>query len=203
MRNLAVKGISLILVVLMLAFSLASCGKGDEKKVSLTGEIGADAMKKFSVMVWTGEGNKSDSVEYLMRSGDDNTYEQFINMLGQGNRINEVLFGLKDIKELEGKNLTKVSFTLEADRAVTLTINARYAGLADFNKTVTLEANKPQKIEIAFTGYTMEQEMPFRVTFWRLAEGTKDAEHYLYNTAEQGEWSQTIYKITDFKLFCD
>lgn len=203
MRNLAVKGISLILVVLMLAFSLASCGKGDEKKVSLTGEIGGDAMKNFGVRVWTGEGNKSGLYEYLMSSSDQITYEQFVNMLSQGNRIKEVMFRLKDIKDLEGKSLTKVSFTLEADRAVTLTINAKYAGLADFNKTVTLEANKPQKIEIMFTGYAIDGDMPILFTFWRLAEGQTGAEHYQYNDAEQGAWSQTIYKITDFKLFCD
>lgn len=202
MRNLAVKGISLILVILMLAFSLASCGKGDEKKVSLTGEIGGDAMKDFGLYVWTGDGNKSGSFDDFWNYSDA-TYEQLISALAQGNRIKKWIFNLKSVKEFEGKSLTKVSFTLEADRAVTLTINARYAGLADFKKTVTLEANKPQKIEIAFTGFAIDQDMPFSVTFWRLAEGTKDAEHYLYNTAEQGEWSQTIYKVTDFKLFCD
>lgn len=203
MKHTVTKAFSLLLAVLILAVSLASCGGKDNDRVSaLTGQIGADAMQNFQVHAWTGAGNTSDAWEVVL-SPSKATYEQFTDILAKGTRMTTWLHRLKWVKELEGKSLTKASFMLEADRAVTLTVCAQYAGLEKFTKTVTLEANKPQKIEIEFTGYAIDRDKPIGFDFWRLPEGKNWADHYQMNSSEQSEWSQTIYKVTDYKLFCN
>lgn len=203
MKNVMKKTLCLLLSVLMLTVAFVSCDNGnDDDRVSATGEIGADAVKNLGVRVWTGEGKTSDASEAILDFGDETTYDQFKTTLAQGARIKTCGFRLKNVKDLEGKQLTKVSFVLEADRAVTLTVAAKYSTYDYFTKTITLEANKTQTVEIEFSGYTIDTDKPFSIDFLRIAEGKKWADHYGYNTAEQGEWSQTIYKITDFKLFC-
>lgn len=203
MKHTVTKAFSLLLAVLILAVSLASCGGKDNDRVSaLTGQIGAGAMQNFQVHDWTGAGNTSDAWEVVL-SPSKSTYEQFTDILAKGTRLTKWLHGLKWVKELEGKSLTKASFTLEADRAVTLTINVRYAAQERGTKTVTLEANKPQKIEFNFTECLVDRDKPLSVTFWRLPEGKNWADHYQMNSSEQSEWSQTIYKVTDYKLFCN
>lgn len=204
MKHTVTKAFSLLLAVLILAVSLASCGGKDNDRVSaLTGQIGAGAMQNFGVRAWRGEGNTSDAIEGVLDYSSKTTYEQFTDILAKGTRMTKWGHRLKWVKELEGKSLTKASFTLEADRAVTLTVCVQYAGLEQFTKTVTLEANKPQKIEIEFTGYAIDRDKPIGFTFWRLPEGKNWTDHYKMNSSEQSEWSQTIYKVTDYKLFCN
>lgn len=202
MKHTVTKAFSLLLAVLILAVSLASCGGKDNDRVSaLTGQIGADAMQDFGVYAWTGAGNTSDAWEVV--SPSKATYEQFTEWLAKGTRLRKWDHRLQWVKELEGKSLTKASFTLEADREVTLTISVRYAAQERGTKTVTLEANKPQKIEFNFTECLVDRDKPLSVTFWRLPEGKNWTDHYQMNSSEQSEWSQTIYKVTDYKLFCN
>ncbi len=202
MKNVMKKTLCLLLSVLILTVAFVSCDKGgDDDRVAATGEIGADAVKNLGLTVWTGDGKKSDAVEYPMNSGDDTTYEQLKTNLAQGKRIKNWSFRLKNIKDLEGKTLTKVSFTIEADRDVTLTIAAKYPDFDYCTKTISLTANDSQTVEIPLD-YAINTDNPFWLHFWRIAEGEKSVEHYVYNTDELGEWSQTVYKVTDFKLFC-
>lgn len=188
------------LALMMLLCMLASCKKDNEDTITPTGEVGAEAIKNPDLYVWTGDGKKSDSVSDLM--SDDATYEQLKAELAKGNRMKYWVFSLKNLKDFEGKKLTKVSFVLEADRAVTLTVSVGYSTYADCDKTITLEANKAQTVEIELNECYFKNDAGLFVHFYQKAEGKKAADHYGYNTDELGEWSQTVYKVTDFKLFC-
>ena len=194
------RALCVTLALMMLLCMFASCKKDGEDTITSTGEVGAEAIENPRLFVWTGEGKKSDAVSELM--GNDATFEELKTKAAEGNRIKYLTLRPKNLKDFKEKKLTKVSFLLEADRAVTMTVCVGYSTYTDCAKTITLEANKAQMVEIELGDYFFKTDAAVFVSFYQKAEGSKDADHYGYNTDELGEWSQTIYKITDFKLFC-
>lgn len=199
------KTLCIIFVLITLSFTLISCGDNGGTVNTLTGELTAESFRNFYGYVWTGAGLKEDNREDLIPN-DEQDYNVFLDALASGRRIKNFFIPVRDLSDLEGKKFTKISFTLEADRDVTLTIAVDTVKPRNYKKTVTLTANQPQNIEIVITNPVEIAGECVCVDFYRIADIPNPyatGAHYFYNSPELGEWSQTIYKVTDLKIFCE
>lgn len=191
------KILSLFLVFVMLLSCMAACGD-DSERISSSGELGDDALKNFYVQVWKVGALKSGDAEALIEISDGVSFTDFKNELAKGIRLQSFMFDIKDVKELENKKLSKVSFTIEPTKDTTIVL----AAMCGANKsttplTVSLSANTKKTVSIDFGGYA---DFAGKGIFISVGQTEND---YKYGTAEFTEWSQTEYKITNFKVICE
>ena len=193
------KILCVILSVLLLTFTFAACdggssGNGDRIN-NFTGEIKADGLNNFSIGVFTGEDGKERDRKSL--DIDENSYEDFVRALAQGNRIMSFRGKIKGIKEFDGKKLTKISFDIEADRDVSSTLSIENA-YTNQQKTINLTENSKQSVAFEFDASIKPDGLFWSFTIASTPDGEID-----YEADTHAEWSQTQYKITNLKIYCE
>ena len=191
------KILSLLLIAVMLLACLVACGD-DSERISSSGELGDDALKDFFVDAWNEGASKNGDSQTVVTSSDGKTFSEFKDILAQGGRFLWFSFRIKDVKELEGKKLSKITFTIEADRDVSVFFSARCGADKDVPyQEVKLTANTVKNVTIDFENYADYAGKLCSIYF-----GDDAKTGYAYGTAAFEQWSQAEYKITNFKVIC-
>ena len=192
-----------MLAALMLVLGVACDGGtgdgGNTDPIQNDGVLTAEGIKDVRLYEWNVDARRgTDSTGiYSVDAGNATDYDGFLSYLSSGCRVFYFQVSPKITQSTTGKKATKISFYIESDRDVTLTIQAVYSSDIE-NKpiqTVSLKAGVKQNVSFALDA-ELKYDKRFDVTFYQNNDCS-----YEYTKASFESWSQTVYKITDLKCY--
>lgn len=192
-----------MLAALMLVLGVACDGGtgdgGNTDPVQNDGVLTAEGIKSIRLCEWNvGARRGTDATGvYNVDAGNEEDYAGFLSYLSSGCRVVYFQIHPKITQSTTGKKATKISFDIESDRDVTLTIQAVYCSDLENKPVQTVSLKAGEKQSISFTlDAELKYDKPFDVTFYQNNDCS-----YEYTKASFESWSQTVYKITDLKCY--
>ena len=190
------KIISTVLLIATLVLALASCNGGDEG-IKNNGLLDESVFDKAGVHLWKGDGRE---VQFDAEVGTM-PWEQVKEKLTSGGRLGWFNFYFK--YAVVNKTITKVKFTIEADRNVTVCFAGSHIGVNDALmtalKTVSLNAGEKTEVVLEPDYFVDIKYANFQITLF--PDNTRN--YYKLSEAERVEWAKTVYKITNIELYAE
>lgn len=194
-----------MLAALMLVLGVAcdgSSGNGNDDPVKNSGELTADGVERVSLYQW------KDNAWYDTDSEDldeDNwTYDDLKSALADGGRWSMIVVTPKAMRSFNGKKASKVSFTVEADRDVTVYFRVGfYTGdnTVPVTKKVDLKAGVKQDLVFDLNADYVS-EKGFQIRFNQV-DNTGYLGGYVANSPAFTVWTSAVYKVTNLKCYID
>ncbi|MBO5416757.1 MAG: hypothetical protein J6A83_09030 [Clostridia bacterium] len=188
--------VAVLLLVSTLVLALASCNGGDEgiKNNGLLDESLFDAGRYSTFNRTVGAYINHDSV-------GKQSWGTVKNDLAEGRKVATFSFYFK--RAVVDKTITKVKFTIEADRNVSVCFAGSRIGVNDALTTVlkTVSLNAGEKTDVVLEpNYFVDIKYPtFNVGIY-----PDDTRNYrALSDADYLEWNQTVYKITNIELYAE
>ena len=184
------KILSILLLLSMLLCTFCACGDKEKEEgvKALSGEVGDDLIDCFIT-----EGERgTDFDERLYDTFTE--YEEYWN--GTKHSLDGFGYLFKKNDELSKKQIKKVSFTIEADKEVSIRFSL-YAHEEEngVEKLVTLKANEPTKVEVKYDGEKSFQSSDDKwLLYVEISQNSESGE----SSAEQKE---TKFVLTEFDVF--
>lgn len=197
------KILSILLLLSMLLCTFCACGDKDKEEgvKALSGEVGEELYEEFVVDV------DYEPIPQRLPTKCASFSEYKEEAEGKKDNLYGFYCVVKNSTEFEGKEKKKLSFTIEADRDVSVCFGLFGVDLGfAAEKTVDLKANTPTKVELEYDdgeeiGKTEESR------FFAVQLFPDEAKTYYKDKTQKeyvdgfDKWSKTKYIITEFDVF--
>lgn len=194
------KFVCFMLAALMLVLGVAcDGGSGNDDPVKSSGELTADGVESIILYQWKENAWYGTDREAVDK--DDWTYDDLKSTLAEGGRWNWINIEPKAMRSFNDKKATKISFSIESDRNITVYIACCYQckGCTTVIKKVDLEVGVKQNLTFELNE-DYQSGSSFDVRIWQSESETNP---YIANNLSFTDWTTAAYKITNLKCYVE